>query len=133
MRSRPSRSWIILCSGLAAWLLGPGAALADEVPRTTCPICAHANEASPTYPAKAASTLGRGVANAFFGWTELIRQPAQEAKAGGNVLVGIGKGVEQGVRRTLAGVGEALTFWTPKVQDRYLRFSTDCPICMGQQ
>ncbi|MBI3330549.1 MAG: exosortase system-associated protein, TIGR04073 family [Candidatus Omnitrophica bacterium] len=129
---RRSRSWVILCLGLAAWLIPPAAAVAEEAPRTTCPICARANEASPAYPAKAASTLGRGVANALFGWTELIRQPAQEAKAGGNVLVGIGKGVGQGVGRTLAGIGEALTFWTPKVQDRYLRFATDCPICMGQ-
>jgi len=129
---RFSRSWVICCLSLAAWLLRPAAAVAEEAPRPTCPICAHATEAA-AYPAKAASTLGRGVANALFGWTELIRQPAQEAKAGGNVLVGIGKGVGQGVGRTLAGIGETLTFWTPKVQDRYLRFATDCPICMGQQ
>jgi len=77
-------------------------------------------------------TLGRGAVNALLGWTELIHQPAQEAKAGRNVLAGIGKGVGEGVVRTLAGVGEVLTFWTPRVQDRYLRFAEDCPVCMGR-
>ena len=48
------------------------------------------------------------------------------------MLTGIGKGVSEGLMRTLAGVGEVLTFWTPKVQDRYLYFATDCPVCMGR-
>ncbi len=129
---RPSYGNLVLSLVAAAWLSWPGAALADDAPRAACPICSRANEEAAAYPAKAVSTLGRGAANALFGWTELIRQPAQEAKAGGNVLVGIGKGVGQGVLRTLAGVGEALTFWTPKVQDRYLHFATDCPVCMGR-
>jgi len=123
------RLGVIVASAL--WLVGVQAAQAEEPPRPICPICSRANEETAAYPSKAVATLGRGAANTFLGWTELIRQPAQEAKAGGNVFIGIGKGVGHGVTRTLAGVGELLTFWSPKVQDRYLRFATDCPVCMG--
>lgn len=125
--------WLAVLLGCALWLGGAQAAPAEESPRPICPICSRANEDTAAYPSKAVATLGRGAANTFLGWTELIRQPAQEAKAGGNVLLGIGKGVGHGVTRTLAGVGELLTFWSPKVQDRYLRFATDCPVCMGSQ
>lgn len=123
--------WLAVILGCAVWLGGAHAALAEEPQRTICPICSRANKEAAAYPTKAVATLGRGAANTFLGWTELIRQPAEEVKAGGNVLMGIGKGVGQGVTRTLAGVGELLTFWAPKVQDRYLRFATDCPVCMG--
>ena len=109
----------------------PGSAMADEGP-VTCPICSRANEESAAYPTKAVATLGRGIANTLLGWTELIRQPAQEAKDGGNVLTGIGKGFGQGFMRTFAGIGEVLTFWTPKMNERYLLFSKDCPVCMGK-
>jgi putative exosortase-associated protein (TIGR04073 family) len=124
--------WVLVLSA-AVSLAGAGVASAEETPHPACPICTHANEPSAPYAATATTTLSRGVVNALLGWTELIRQPAQEARTGGNVLVGIGKGVGQGVLRTLSGVGEALTFWTPKVGGRYLRFSTDCPVCMGRQ
>ena len=121
--------WLAVILGATLWLGDAQAAQPDEPPRPICPICSRANEDTAAYPSKAVATLGRGAANTFLGWTELIRQPAQEAKAGGNVLIGIGKGVGYGVTRTLAGVGELLTFWSPKVQDRYLRFATDCPVC----
>ena len=115
-------------------LLGrPGQARAEESKKMVCPICGHATEGTVSYPTKAGKTLVRGAANTLLGWTELIRQPAQEAKAGGNVFMGIGKGVGEGVKRTLAGVGEILTFWTPKVQDHYVHFANDCPLCMGKQ
>ncbi len=133
MPQRHGRLAVILGFALlAAGVCGsPGSAMAEEG-TVTCPICSRANEASAAYPTKAVATLGRGAANALLGWTELIRQPAQEAKDGGNVLNGIGKGVGQGLMRTVAGIGEVLTFWTPKVNERYLRFSKDCPVCMGE-
>jgi putative exosortase-associated protein (TIGR04073 family) len=98
-----------------------------------CQICKHASDQQAGYAETAGLTLARGAANTALGWTELIRQPADEVKRGGNVVVGIGKGVGQGVVRTLSGIGEVLTFWTPKVHDRYVRFATDCPICMGRR
>jgi len=54
-------------------------------------------------------------------------------KSGGSVAAGMGKGMSRAVRRTAAGLGELLTFWTPKGKEGYLRFTTTCPICMGQQ
>jgi putative exosortase-associated protein (TIGR04073 family) len=98
-----------------------------------CPICAKANDEASDYRTKAGHTLLRGTTNALLGWTELFRRPVDEVKAGGNVLAGMGKGVGQGVRRTLAGAGEVLTFWTPKTKDGYVRFSKDCPVCMGNR
>ena len=97
-----------------------------------CPICGRANRPDADYATKASSTLARGATNTLLGWTELFRQPVDEAKAGGNVVSGIGKGVGQSVKRTLGGLGEVLTFWTPKVQNKYIHFSKDCPVCMGK-
>ena len=120
-----------LCVGVA---LGFAIVLGFSSPaRAACPVCAKASDESTSYPAKAGSTLVRGATNTLLGWTELFRQPVNEVKGGGNVVIGIGKGVGQTVKRTLAGVGEVLTFWTPKVQDSYIHFSKDCPICMGKQ
>ena len=104
------------------------AAATDE--RVMCPICDKANDASSSYSSNASHTLLRGATNALFGWTELMRQPAEEVKAGGNVFTGIAKGVGYGVGRTAAGAGEILTFWVPKSQHGYVHFSKDCPICM---
>ena len=97
-----------------------------------CPICHRAVDASTSYPEKAGKTLVRGAANTVLGWTELISEPVQEAKNGGNVFVGIGKGVGMTVQQTAAGLGELLTFWTPKVNNQYVKFATDCPIRMKQ-
>ncbi len=116
--------------GILAALTLPASALATEA--EVCPVCGQMRDPAVTYQAKAGHTLVRGAANTLFGWTELIRQPAAEAKGGGNVFAGIAKGVGQGLRRTVGGVGELLTFWTPKVQDNYLQFSHDCPLCVGQ-
>ena len=95
-----------------------------------CQVCSKAGNDSSSYGAKAGTTLTRGATNTLFGWTELIRQPANEVKSGGNLLVGIGKGFGESLKRTAGGVGEILTFWTPKVNHHYLAFSKDCPICM---
>ena len=97
-----------------------------------CPICAKANSEQATYSQKASSTLVRGATNTLLGWTELIRQPADEVKSGGNVITGLAKGVGQGLTRTLEGAAEILTFWVPKSKTGYLRFAHDCPVCMGK-
>ena len=98
-----------------------------------CPICGRVSNPNADYATKASLTLARGAENTLLGWTELFRQPVDEVKGGGNVVTGIGKGIGQSVTRTLGGLGEVLTFWTPKVQNRYVHFSNDCPICMGKQ
>ncbi len=42
--------------------------------------------------------------------------------------LGLANGVGQGVTRTLTGLGEIITFWTPKVNDQYIHFAKDCPL-----
>ena len=132
MRGRIPRLLGVVIGFLFVWLWGSVPVQAEE-PKATCPICGRATDEAANYPSKAGHTLVRGAANTLLGWTELIRQPAQEVKDGGNVLTGIGKGIGQGVKRTLGGVGEILTFWTPKVQHHYVHFANDCPICMGRK
>ena len=121
--------WLMgMVIGCAVWVAAPHMARA-EGRAAQCPVCAKASDHTTSYPSKAAHTLCRGAANTLFGWTELLREPVDEAKAGGNVLTGIANGLGQSVRRTLAGAGEVLTFWTPKTRSGYLHFADDCPIC----
>ena len=114
----------------------PSFVSADNAPaenrQVVCPLCGRISNPQTDYPTKAGTTLLRGATNTLFGWTEIIRQPAQEAKAGGNVATGLYHGITQGVARTVGGAGEMLTFWMPKVQDKYLHFNKDCPLCMGK-
>ena len=121
-----------LIAGLLTGL--PSLALAESTGSTgaVCPICARASDEMASYPSKAGHTLIRGAANTLLGSTELIRQPAQEVKSGGNVFTGIAHGVGSSVKRTLSGAAEVLTFWTPKIQHSYLHFSNDCPICANK-
>lgn len=134
----PFRTWFLFTSALC--LAAPLVRAAEEPaaspiaaadkPAAVCPICGRANQPSLPYAEKAGSTLIRGATNTLFGWTELIRQPTNEAKAGGNILAGIANGAGHTVGRTMAGLGEILTFWTPKVNNEYVHFATDCPLCM---
>ena len=126
----PSRRFLISTLLLLCLLAVSRSASAEE---HACQVCAKAGNDSASYGSKAGTTLTRGAANTLFGWTELIRQPVDEVKSGGNVLTGIAKGFGGSLRRTLGGVGEVLTFWTPKVNNHYLAFSKDCPVCMKRQ
>ena len=131
------RRWLVL-GCLFGMLAGrPAEALAQQAPksdpnRTVCPICAHASDDAASYSSKAGHMLMRGTVNTFLGWTEMIRCPAQEAKAGGNVFAGIVNGVGSSVKRTVEGAAEVLTFWTPKIHRNYLHFAHDCPICANK-
>jgi len=109
----------------------PAGAADDEVSHT-CPICQFTTNRS-SYGQKAGGTLLRGATNTVFGWTEMLLAPNEEVKSGGSVATGMGKGMSRAVQRTATGLGELLTFWTPKGKEGYLRFTTNCPICMGQQ
>jgi putative exosortase-associated protein (TIGR04073 family) len=129
MRSIARQGTALMACVAVVVLAGGSAAAAEEAAARVCPVCSKtAAGDGASYSAKAGCTLVRGASNTLLGWTELLRQPAQEAKGGGNVLVGIGKGVGQGVVRTLAGVGELLTFWLP----RSPKLAADCPLCMGK-
>ena len=129
MRGR-ARRLVGVAVGVAVVLGVCQPARAEE--RAVCPVCHQANDDAASYPSKAGNTLVRGTANTLLGWTELIRQPAAEVKSGGNVFTGMAKGVGQGVKRTLGGVGEILTFWTPRMKGSYLHFNQDCPLCAGK-
>ena len=119
--------WVVRMAVGALLLVGcSGVAAADD--RPICPICSKANNASATYAEKAGNTLARGALNLGLGWTELIRQPAKKARAGGNVFLGILNGVGRSATRSARGLGEILTFWAPKVQGEYVHFSKDCPL-----
>ena len=122
---------VVLGVAILLGFSGPSLA-AQKSEAVACPVCAKVDN-SASYPTKAGHTLVRGAANTLLGWTELIRQPANEVKGGGNVFTGVAKGVGEGVKRTLGGIGEILTFWTPKIKDSYLQFSGNCPICMGKK
>lgn len=126
------RLWTTFALGLLMVTSSATAGWAEEHP-VHCPVCARANSESTSYPSKASTMLVRGATNTFFGWTEILRQPARQVKAGGNVFTGMLAGLGQGTQRTLVGAGELLTFWTPKVRNRYLRLSHDCPLCMGKR
>ena len=102
----------------------------DSQPPHPCPICSKTADETASYSSNATHTLARGAINILFGWTEMLRQPAEEVKSGGNLLSGIGKGVGQSLQRTASGAGELLTFWTPKGRRGYVHFANDCPLCM---
>lgn len=111
----------------------PAPASSTQAQPMACPICSHANVQDGDYAATSGTTFVRGASNTLLGWTEILRRPAEEAKAGGNVLAGVGKGVATGVGRTVSGIGEILTFWVPKGKQTPMNLATDCPLCMGRQ
>lgn len=119
-----------VCAAAAVVILAAGFAQPASAEGKVCNVCQM--QADEAYASKAGKTLVRGGANALLGWTELFRQPVEETKAGGNVLVGVAHGIGHTVTRTLGGLGDVVTFWTPKVNGKYAQFSKDCPICMGQ-
>ena len=136
-----SRARLVSCVlltilGSLVLLSAPSFTSAENAPtehrQAVCPLCGRIRDPKTDYSTKAGTTLLRGATNTLFGWTEIIRQPAQEAKAGGDVATGLYHGITQGIARTVGGAGEMLTFWMPKVQDKYLHFNKDCPLCMGK-
>jgi len=109
-----------------------GTALAEEgsapAEPQLCPFCLKANSPDVSYADKTGNTLVRGVLNTTLGWTEVLRLPAKEARKGGNIWNGLAGGLGSGVTRTLNGLAEVVTFWTPKMGGSYVHFSDDCPL-----
>ena len=59
--------------------------------------------------------LGRGLQNGMLGWTEMVTRPqaaVQEHGATG-LVKGLLDGISYGTIRTLTGVAEVATFWSP--------------------
>ena len=102
-------------------------AFADEGAGTDCAVCSRTT--SDNWGVKTGSQLGRGVANAGGCWLEMVNQPMKEAKGGGNVLVGVGKGIGHTGLRLVKGAGEIITAPLPQAKDGS-QISTDCPMCM---
>lgn len=135
MTERCSPAWWLMA---IVFLVAVPAASADDqgqkkMTPQICPICRHAENRQADLGEKAASTLARGATNFLFGWTDAIRHPATVAKRGGPMFDGIVQGLDSGVKRTLVGAGELLTFWAPKVEGRYIDFVDDCPICATEK
>jgi putative exosortase-associated protein (TIGR04073 family) len=64
--------------------------------------------------------LGRGVANALFGWLEVPATASlryEERDTAGSLLAGAAYGAVRGVVRTAVGVYEAATFFLPYPED----------------
>ena len=115
-----------LGSGTASAATAPDAA--EEPSQQVCPICGRLRGEHLTYSDKVGGTLARGALNFTLGWTEMMKQPAQEVKEGHSVLTGIARGVEHSAARTLGGLGELATFWMPKINGKYSNLSIDCPL-----
>ncbi len=92
-----------------------------------CPVCT--NTTSDNHLVKSGSQLTRGAANTGLCWTELVNQPVKEARAGGNVLVGVGKGIGHTCLRAVKGASEIITAPLPKAKDGS-QIASDCPMCM---
>ncbi len=93
------------------------------------PVCTRTT--SDNWGVKTGSQLVRGVANAGGCWMEMVRQPMKETKAGGNILVGVGKGVGHTCLRLVKGGAEIITAPLPKAKDGS-QIATDCPMCMWE-
>lgn len=103
-------------------------AFADEEVGTGCAICDNVAH-SENHGVKTGAQLGRGVANAGGCWLEMVNQPMKEVKGGGNVLVGVGKGIGHTCLRLVKGAGEIITAPLPRAKDGD-QIATDCPMCM---
>ena len=59
---------------------------------------------------RAAGKFGFGLKNLLLGWTDLFVEPKKTADEGGNVLVGVGKGLVDGIGNEVGGILHLITF-----------------------
>lgn len=110
---------------VVGFLVGACAGLAAA----ECAVCDMA--ASDSYPTKTGGQLVRGVANTGGCWMELANQPMKEMKEGGNILIGMGKGVGHTCIRLVQGVGEIVTCPMPRAKDgKFTQIAHNCPMDM---
>jgi len=70
--------------------------------------------------------LCNGACNAVLGWTEIFFRPGKVACEGGNLVVGFFRGIGYAITRTVVGVVEVATFWTP---GESIVTVDGCPVC----
>ena len=101
---------LIFCSARTVNAAGP---ISEEISPDSvhCGVCEGAE--SQSYAKSAPGKIGRGLVNVGLGWMNLLAQPVNAAKSGGNVFTGIGKGLWMTVVRTVQGVVEVGLFWIP--------------------
>jgi putative exosortase-associated protein (TIGR04073 family) len=66
-------------------------------------------------PDYAEEKLGRGLQNAALGWTEIVARSRAEVQENGakGIVKGLLEGISHGTIRTVTGVTEVATFWSP--------------------
>ena len=67
------------------------------------------------YGNRAKDKLIFGVKNLLLGWTEFFTEPHDASQKGDNLLMGIGKGLKNGLEDTLGGVVHTVTFLIPAI------------------
>ena len=77
----------------------------------TISICDAAS--SDDYLTKTSGQFLRGATNIGFCWLEMIHQPELEIRSGGNLLVGVAKGVGHSLLRVVKGIGDIATCASP--------------------
>lgn len=112
---------------IGVFALAVAVVAAPAFAETSCPVCSAA--ASDSYPTKTVGQAARGVANIGMGWMELVNQPVKEVKGGGNILIGMGKGIGHTCLRMAQGAGEILTSPMPRMKDgKYSQIADGCPM-----
>ena len=68
---------------------------------------------SDDYLTKASGQFLRGASNIGFCWLEIIHQPIREVQGGGNLFLGLARGVGHSFLRVAQGVGDIATCASP--------------------
>jgi putative exosortase-associated protein (TIGR04073 family) len=89
-----------------------------------CGMCANLNDGD--IMTVCGARLCSGACNALLGWSEIFFRPGKVVAEGGNPLVGFFRGLGNAVARTVVGMVEIATFWTPG--DSVVKMA-DCPVC----
>ena len=67
------------------------------------------------YSNQALGKLGFGLKNLLLGWTDLFHEPYEAHTSGGNVVVGIGRGIKDTIENELGGAVHIVTFFLPQI------------------
>jgi putative exosortase-associated protein (TIGR04073 family) len=114
----------MISMGLLLMGLGlPRPAVAQEQEEETTPA-----------PDFAEEKLSRGLQNGTLGWTEIVARSQAEVQANGprGLVKGLLEGISHGTIRTVTGVAEVATFWSPLPVRYRPPHSGPRPVAAGQ-